>query len=84
MSISVEGSVVGELAASERIVIFRSGCVEGNIKAPRIMLEDGAKFKGSIDMEMDHSAKINRPVAPAPGDKHKISEVKRVGNTTTG
>jgi cytoskeletal protein CcmA (bactofilin family) len=49
--IAVEGKVEGDLNGEERIVIKQSGDVRGNIVAPRVSLEDGAKFKGSIDME---------------------------------
>jgi len=50
-SISVEGKVQGNLFADEQVVVRESGEVRGNITAPRVSLEDGAKFKGSIDME---------------------------------
>lgn len=49
--VEVEGRVVGDLVGSERVVVAASGNVEGNIKAPRVSLENGAQFKGSIDMD---------------------------------
>lgn len=49
--IEVEGRVVGDLVGVERIVVAASGHVVGNLKAPRVSLENGAQFKGSIDME---------------------------------
>ena len=48
--IVVEGKVEGDLVGEEQIEIRRSGNVLGNIIAPRVGLEDGAQFKGSIDM----------------------------------
>ncbi len=50
-NISVEGQVQGNLFADEQVVVRESGEVRGNITAPRVSLEDGAKFKGAIDME---------------------------------
>ena len=50
-SISVEGEVEGNLFGDEQVVVRQSGVVQGNITAPRVSLEDGSKFKGSIDME---------------------------------
>jgi cytoskeletal protein CcmA (bactofilin family) len=50
-SISVEGEVKGNLFGEEEIVIRPSGKLEGNITAPSVTLENGAKFRGSIDME---------------------------------
>jgi len=55
-TIFVEGTVNGDLYASERISIRKSARIRGNILAPRISLEDGAKFRGSIDMDSDSEA----------------------------
>jgi len=49
--IKIDGTVTGDICASEKVVISKSGNVSGNIVAPRVMLEDGAIFKGSIDMD---------------------------------
>jgi cytoskeletal protein CcmA (bactofilin family) len=50
-SVTVEGRVDGDLFASERISIQKNAHVQGNITAPRVTLEDGAKFKGTIEMD---------------------------------
>ncbi len=50
-TITIEGEVQGNLVGEERIVIQPSGVVYGNMTAPRINVEDGAKFKGNVDME---------------------------------
>lgn len=55
-TIFVDGTVNGDLYASERISIRKSARIRGNILAPRISLEDGAKFRGSIDMDADSEA----------------------------
>ena len=49
--ISIEGEVEGNLFGDEKIVLRQSGVVRGNMTSPRVNLEDGAKFKGSIDMD---------------------------------
>ncbi len=49
--VSIDGNVDGDITGQEKVVITRSGNVRGNIKAPRVTLEDGAIFKGSIDMD---------------------------------
>lgn len=51
-TIFVDGEVEGDLTGDEQVVIRRSGQVQGNIIAPRVTLEDGCKFRGSIDMDM--------------------------------
>ncbi len=50
----VYGSVKGNLQAKDRIEIKKDGSVNGDLTTARIMIEDGAYFKGSI--EIDKSA----------------------------
>ena len=52
-TITVEGQVDGDIYSSERLEIRKSGRVTGNIVTPRLALEDGARLKGSVDMEHD-------------------------------
>jgi cytoskeletal protein CcmA (bactofilin family) len=47
----IDGEVTGDITANEKVVISKSGNVRGNIVSPRVTLEDGAIFKGSIDMD---------------------------------
>lgn len=54
-SITIEGSVDGDLIGQERILIKASSNVKGNLVAERVTLEDGSKFRGSIDMESGKS-----------------------------
>lgn len=49
--IAVEGEVNGDLTADEQVVVRSSARVEGDISAPRVVLEDGAYFRGGVDME---------------------------------
>ena len=51
--VQVEGNVVGDIKATEKIAISSTGAVQGTIIAPRVAVEDGAKFRGRIDMEFD-------------------------------
>ena len=50
-SITIEGEVEGNLFGEKRIVLQPSGVVRGDMRAPAINLEEGAKFKGNIAME---------------------------------
>jgi cytoskeletal protein CcmA (bactofilin family) len=50
-SIHVAGEVEGNLFGDDEVVLRESGKLFGNITAARVTLEDGSKFKGSIDME---------------------------------
>jgi len=49
--ITVEGELRGDMNGDEKVIIRATGNVHGNIIAPRVTLEDGALFKGSIEME---------------------------------
>ena len=55
--IKIAGEVRGDITGTEKVIILRSGNVHGNIVAPRMTLEDGAIFKGSIDMDPGETAK---------------------------
>jgi cytoskeletal protein CcmA (bactofilin family) len=50
-AIVIEGDVRGNLSASEHVMVRASGAVQGDIRAPRVALDQGCRFKGSIDME---------------------------------
>lgn len=50
-TIYVEGYMEGDLYGSERVGILKSAQVRGNVTSPRVSLEDGARFKGSIEMD---------------------------------
>lgn len=65
-SICVEGEVDGNLVGDQQVIIRESGRVRGNVTAPRVNLENGAKFKGSIDMQ---PTEATRPAsAPSQGE----------------
>jgi len=59
-NITVEGEVKGELRASVQVQIRPSGRVSGDIRAPRVILDDGCQFKGSVDMDEMHSSADTR------------------------
>ena len=49
-AVLVEGSVKGNITATERIELLEHGSVEGDIAAPKIAMAEGAQFRGKIDM----------------------------------
>ena len=64
--VTVEGSVEGDLRAEEQIVLRPSAEVKGDITAPRVVLEDGARFRGMVEM--------GESVAPKTAAKGASSE----------
>jgi cytoskeletal protein CcmA (bactofilin family) len=63
--IVVYGSVKGNLRARDRIEIKKDGSVVGDLTTARIMIEDGAYFKGAIEIDrqaLESSSEISQPV----------------------
>lgn len=54
-NITIMGEVNGSVYAEDKVEVTQSGKLNGNISAPRVVIEDGARFKGSV--EMDGSSK---------------------------
>ncbi len=53
----IAGVVIGNVTASESVEITKEGRMVGDISAPRVIIVDGASFKGRVDMgEVDVSA----------------------------
>jgi cytoskeletal protein CcmA (bactofilin family) len=49
-TVLVRGEVVGNIAATDKVELAETGRVKGDIVAPRIVIADGARFKGQVDM----------------------------------
>lgn len=49
-NITVRGEVIGNLVARDKITIHSGAKIIGDIKAPRIEIDDGAYYKGNIQM----------------------------------
>lgn len=50
-SVEVAGDVTGNITAGTRVEIKADGKMVGDVRSPRILIADGALFKGSIDMD---------------------------------
>lgn len=72
----VEGTVNGDINASEKLVLGATAVLTGNIKTPSLQIRDGAFFRGQVTMqqpekaaakaETDAGVKANPRTAPAP------------------
>jgi cytoskeletal protein CcmA (bactofilin family) len=79
-TIVAEGEVRGNLFATEQILIRKAGNVHGNLTSPRVVLEDGCRFKGAVEMESPAGRKSPvaaprpepeaRPAAASPSVAH--------------
>lgn len=52
-TVFVDGTMEGDLYGAEQVLIRKTARMKGNITSPRVSLEDGASFKGSIEMDPD-------------------------------
>jgi cytoskeletal protein CcmA (bactofilin family) len=73
--VSVAGEVHGNLVAGEQIVIRKTATMLGNLTAPRVGLEDGCRFRGSVEMEAPRQAASGSAVA-SPGSASKPEATK--------
>jgi cytoskeletal protein CcmA (bactofilin family) len=70
--IRIAGQLQGDLVGIEKVIISGTGNVRGNVVAPRVVLEDGAIFRGSIDMDPSDQIRAqpavqgsSKPASPA-------------------
>jgi cytoskeletal protein CcmA (bactofilin family) len=60
---ALKGEVRGDLVASRSAVLHPTARVVGNIRAPRLVIEEGARFSGSVDMDVELPAGVRAPSA---------------------
>jgi cytoskeletal protein CcmA (bactofilin family) len=73
----VYGNVKGNLRARDRIEIKKDGSVVGDLTTARIMIEDGACFKGSIEIDKTGDASDSNDL-----DKPSYTRANRAAATT--
>jgi len=80
-TVVVEGEVEGDLRGQEQIILRRTARVNGSIASPRVTLEDGAVFRGAIEMECSDK---NQKPGREKMEVKKEPEVKTDGNKAAG
>lgn len=79
-NVTVSGRLQGNLDADQKVELSSEGKVIGDIRAPRIVIVDGAYFKGSIDMG-DESNRPAVPAGPAVPPQQDASPVEEQADT---
>ena len=51
-NVEIAGRVTGNISASDKVELKTECRVVGDIKSPRILIADGASFKGNVDMDV--------------------------------
>lgn len=67
--VEVMGRIDGDVETVEKILIRKGGELVGDIKAAGIVIEDGAYFKGSIDIVRRSESPAKETRAPQPALK---------------
>ncbi len=50
-NVDIAGRVTGNIAATDKVELKADCRVVGDVRAPRILIADGASFKGNVDMD---------------------------------
>jgi cytoskeletal protein CcmA (bactofilin family) len=77
----VSGKVRGNVTATDRIDIRAEGALNGDVSAARISIEDGAYFKGGIDIRKPEP-KESRPMGIAAAPKPVAAPAAPVATAT--
>src|ERR1700680_1258758 len=78
----VRGSIHGDVQSAEKIIIREKGSLVGDITTAGIVIEDGAYFKGSIDIvRADTSKKASSEPVPAPASEKASDQGRRTDAT---
>ncbi len=79
-SIAVDGETKGDLYATDRVSVHVNARVQGNIIAPKVSIEEGAHFKGSIEMDPSAVEKALGKTTASIADKPAAQ--RKSGNAT--
>ncbi len=51
-NVDISGQVTGNITATDKVELKAQCRMVGDIKAPRILIADGASFKGNVDLDV--------------------------------
>lgn len=83
-TVTIEGEVDGDVLGQEQVALRASSKVNGDIVAPRVVLEDGASFLGSIDMSGKPPTAAPQTPPATPTKSPKPVDSKKPSTATTG
>jgi len=75
----IAGALIGNITATESVEITKEGRMVGDIAAPRVIIVDGASFKGRVDMgEVDVGAErpAARPALQRPASRPALASAR--------
>jgi cytoskeletal protein CcmA (bactofilin family) len=78
----LHGRAEGNVTAKERVELKKSCVLSGDITTQRIVIEDGAFFKGSIDLQKENKAEPHKAAAAAAAAGAGIASVVASAQTS--
>ena len=79
-TVSISGTVHGNVIAQEKVVLHKTALVNGDIEAPTLVVEEGAKVSGKITMPGSAGKNSgNLKAVPGGSDSKKSDEGKDSG-----
>lgn len=78
--IIIKGEVTGNVTGIEKVEIIPLGILNGNIVSQRVVLAEGAVFKGNIDMSVKETAKKETPEPDKADSKPQATKVQVTPN----
>lgn len=76
-AVSISGIVVGDIRATGLVELGSEARVVGDIYTPRLIIHDGAKFRGVIEMEGLQSLELVKPSPPRAAEPPQRMEAPR-------
>ena len=80
-SVIIEGQLVGDIRSDGTVTLAKGADVEGDIFCARIVMEDGARFKGKIDM--GEPPKVTVPKEPVQAEPVRTDKPSKVAGHAT-
>ena len=63
------GRIAGNINASQKVHILAPGIIEGNIKTPKLIIEEGVTFDGKCEMASQRKSSSDQKVVSLPERK---------------
>ena len=73
-TVMVLGEVTGNITADDKVEVAATGSMRGDIQAPRVVLADGAKFKGAIDMDKKSGSSASASASASSSASRPVME----------
>jgi cytoskeletal protein CcmA (bactofilin family) len=71
----VAGTVIGNIEADEEVNLLNTGRVLGNIRAPKVNVEDGVIVEGEISISADQKKDVRRVIEESFAAGPKLNEI---------